>query len=161
MPFLRTLQCLRDLSIARSTRLAELLLSPQISEHPFPSLSTLELDASFSNWPNPFDPPHFARLYAFSSLQSFTLMVARDLNTIHEKQELEVVEEVDSQVGVRISNSAQSGPWGCNNRETRDDSGVQFLILAGLSNIPSLLRSSKLRRSPSPSTSSPNIPHLP
>lgn len=92
VPFLRALTRLRNLEVARYTRLAEILLSPNVPDLFLPSLESLDLHASFHRWPDPFNPAHYNRLGALSSLKVFTLMVARDPNSIHEEEKGDIVE---------------------------------------------------------------------
>ncbi|ORY53392.1 hypothetical protein BCR35DRAFT_310531 [Leucosporidium creatinivorum] len=154
VPFLRTLKRLRNLAIKRTTRLAELILSPQVSDHSFPSLNSLELDASFSHWPNPFEPCHWTQLDALSSLQSFTLMVARDPSSIYEPEEGVIVEEVDSPNadgdGARAADSAQEGSCACEEGKKSAQPYIENLVLCGALGHP--LASRILEIAPKPIT---------
>ncbi|GAA5906192.1 uncharacterized protein JCM6883_005472 [Sporobolomyces salmoneus] len=68
---------LNDLYVNGSSRIASMVLSPQVSISSLPKLSILSLSSSFRGFDDPFNPTFYAPLLNYTNLDEFTLWVYR------------------------------------------------------------------------------------
>jgi hypothetical protein len=77
-----TLGRLHSLSIGGTSRLASLVLSPEVSASSFPNMTELSLTSSFSSFQDPFHPVFYRNLGNYTSLGDFFLFVLRNHKNI-------------------------------------------------------------------------------
>ncbi|GAA5972702.1 hypothetical protein JCM3765_000978 [Sporobolomyces pararoseus] len=73
---------LLDISISGSSRLASLVLRPEVAAFSLPKLSRLHLCSTFSDFDDPFNPSYYSTLSYYTHLRHLTLSVLRNPQSI-------------------------------------------------------------------------------
>ncbi|GAA5962533.1 hypothetical protein JCM3765_003720 [Sporobolomyces pararoseus] len=79
----RNLLNVKTLSLSGSSRVARLILSPDIAVTSFPKLSALSIKSTFEGLNDPFHPAHFASLFFYDELTILEISAFRTESSIH------------------------------------------------------------------------------